>query len=375
MMHAGGRAETPPSDDADELEAAVAAALGAQPRVLSAAERQTTLERPVALAPLGGASARQSELLYQAELASRAGADARHAPSSADVATVSVPLPRAPLQARQQPTQLPPAQGARRGARTRPQSAHCGGGGPLTSASVVGGHGGGGALGGHDRAGLAGGRLVLRELESDYGALGDLLAAMGPSPEDLLLALGSDAGLRRRDVSPALLSKRAQSASRGGRAGGAFAHRRRRDASPPPPSTALDDGSFTEVTDLREFAGAARSGRAASLLPDAEPPHRRRARSVRRGGRHASPPPEDAEEAPGAPRSAGYLVGLRTTEQQLNPYLAEQPMQFRIPLKAMPDGKKGGGGGDGVSPSAAHLLHEQRLRILSSLYGAPFRGL
>ena len=117
-------------------------------------------------------------------------------------------------------------------------------------------------------------------------------------------------------------------------------------------------------------------------------PRRRRARSARVGGRQSPPstaPRDDDSTLPPA-KVGGYLVGLRNYRDDLNPYLAEPTPMLAKPIAklgalpgrvgrvgapSMPSAKEGGGvGAHGV---AAQLLHEQQLRILSSLYGAPLR--
>jgi hypothetical protein len=142
---------------------------------------------------------------------------------------------------------------------------------------------------------------------------------------------------------------------------------------------------YTELCEFQDFRPGPSS---------AHPPARRRARSARLrshvgahgfGGRQ-SPPPELAPPPP-----TSYLCKPINYKEDLTPYLAEpapllnKPITFGSRLsssfgragkvaaaakEAAASGAKEGGGPAGI---AAQILHEQQLRILSSLYGTPLR--
>ena len=242
--------------------------------------------------------------------------------------------------------------------------------------------------------------------------MGELLA--GPTPQGV--RTDQDQALRRISVAqdnatPSTVGQptpaaRAQSAPHGrGRRGAGGVKRKGRNASPPPSS--FDGGSvYTELCEFQDFASAfggshptggavigAAVGMGAGMGAGmGEPkPRRRRARSAKprasSAGRQSPPSTAHADDQPPPPKVGGYLVGLRNyRDTDLNPYLAEP-----TPMLMKPVAKLGGLGGklgkigapsapgkdgkDGPAGTglAAQLLHEQQLRILSSLYGAPLR--
>lgn len=242
-----------------------------------------------------------------------------HAPGNADTATITV----------------------RKGRKGRPQSA----------AHARPGTAAGGRAGGGDRAPSP---RALAPLSEDANLLENIL---GPLP---------DGGYEDTLSGPYTGGLRAQSAGarrtrKGGRAQSA-SHER---TVSPPAGGFEAGGAYTELLDFG--TGAA--------LPAAQP-RKRRARSARASGRMGSPPPEAI--APAGPKgTGGYLVGLRNYRDDLNPYLAEPMPQVAPKPKAKVGnvklGKIGGGGKEGVGAVAAQMMHEQQLRILASLYGAPLR--
>ena len=316
-------------DVAEPLESAIAAALGAAPRVLQSADLQSATARE-----LSGSS--------------------RHAPTSAETATVGfVAKPAAASKAK----------------RARPDSAK-----PSKPA------------GGQPAAHSPSPPASRGALEADR-AFGELMPEVdgGGRFENYDRRVGLDV---LRPTAAGRHARRAQSAEPGARRvrqqqhlqsdGGASAIRQGsgRKEKGRGGGLSFEGGAvYTELCEFQDFTGRAREPEGGATAR-----RRRRARSAHErqeslpAARSASPPPEALNKS-----AAAYLVGLRSFKEDPNPYLAEpspllggKPQLYGMKPVKLGHGKVGGGKAEGGG-MAAQLLHEQQLRILASLYGAPLR--